>query len=133
MTTTASGRFRRAGISTCSTKARKTRVPVAAAMLIAATTPSRARAPSTVSRHQRLERVRGRLVQPWRLAGVDGTITELTDPVCVSRRPPVVLSPPLAGHRWWDANGCCELVAPHRGATLPINGGIKPPEQFAID
>ncbi len=68
-----------------------------------------------------------------RLANVDDTVTELTDPVPVDCRPPVVLSPPLTGHRWWDANGCCEVIAPHRGATLPINGDIKPPEQFAID
>src|SRR3954462_3880807 len=52
ITTTASGRCRKAGMSTCSTKARKPRVPVAAALLIAAATPSRARAPSTVSRFQ---------------------------------------------------------------------------------
>src|SRR5215207_2896339 len=52
MTTMASGRWSRVGISTCSTKARNTAVPVAAAMLMPATTPSSARAPSTVSRFQ---------------------------------------------------------------------------------
>ena len=55
------------------------------------------------------------------------------DPVAVSREPPVILSPPLVGDRWWNGNGCCEVVAPHRGATLPVNGDIRPPEQFAID
>jgi hypothetical protein len=68
-----------------------------------------------------------------RLAGVGGTVTELTDPVPVDCRPPVVLSPPLTGERWWDGNGCCEVISPHRGATLPINGDVRPPEQFAID
>ena len=62
-----------------------------------------------------------------RLANVDDTVTELTDPVPVDCRPPVVLSPPLTGHRWWDANGCCEVIAPHRGATLPINGEHQAP------
>ena len=48
----ASGRSRSAGASTCSTNARNTAVLVAAAMLMHATTPSRARAPITVSRFQ---------------------------------------------------------------------------------
>ncbi len=45
----------------------------------------------------------------------------------------MVISPPLVGPRWWDANGCCRVISPHRGATLPINGRIRVPEQFAID
>jgi hypothetical protein len=60
-------------------------------------------------------------------------MTELTDPIPVGCQSPAVLSPPLVGSRWWDANGCCEVISPHRGATLPINGRIRVPEQFAID
>ena len=50
--TIASGRPRRAGMSTCSTKAKNTAVLVAAAMLMLAVTPSRPSAPSTVGRCQ---------------------------------------------------------------------------------
>jgi hypothetical protein len=57
----------------------------------------------------------------------------LTDPVAVSCDAPVVLRPPLVGHGWWNGNGCCDMVTAHRAATLPANGTIKPPEQFAID
>ena len=60
-------------------------------------------------------------------------LTEYTDPVPVDCRPPVVISPPLVGSRWWNANGCCEVISPHRAAILPINGDLTPPEQFAID
>ena len=58
---------------------------------------------------------------------------ETTDPIPVGCTPAVILSPPLTGPRWWNSNGCCGTVAPHRGAVLPVNGGIQPPEQFAID
>ncbi len=57
----------------------------------------------------------------------------LTDPITVNCDEPVVLRPPLVGHGWWDGNGCCETVNAHRGATLPANGDLKSPEQFAID
>jgi len=57
----------------------------------------------------------------------------LTDPTPVSCDAPVVLRPPLTGHGWWNGNGCCDTVNAHRAATLPVNGTIKPPEQFAID
>ncbi len=60
------------------------------------------------------------------------TSAALTAPVPVACAPPLVLQPPLLGSRWWDGNGCC-VVGPHRGATLPVNGRIEPPEQFAID
>ena len=69
-------------------------------------------------------------VQPQ---GADAPLSADSDPVPVACEPPVVLSPPLIGDRWWNGNGCCEVVGPHRGATLPVNGDIKPPEQFAID
>jgi Peptidase family M23 len=60
-------------------------------------------------------------------------LTTLTGPEHVSCEAPVVLSPPLKGHGWWNGNGCCQTVNAHRGATLPINGDLRLPEQFAID
>jgi hypothetical protein len=68
-----------------------------------------------------------------RLSGGKPPIDERTEPVPVGCLSPVVISPPLVGPRWWDANGCCRVISPHRGATLPINGRIRVPEQFAID
>src|SRR3954471_23276182 len=53
MATSASGRARSAGTSTCSRKARKTAVLVAAAAVMTATRPSRAIAPRMVRRCQR--------------------------------------------------------------------------------
>jgi hypothetical protein len=60
-------------------------------------------------------------------------MTTLTDPKRISCDAPVVISPPLKGHGWWNGNGCCQTVNAHRGATLPINGDLKLPEQFSID
>ena len=61
------------------------------------------------------------------------TLSTLTDPVRVACEPPVRISPPLAGSGWWDGNGCCRTVNAHRAATLPLNGDLRVPEQFAID
>lgn len=63
----------------------------------------------------------------------DRGLATLTDPVSVSCDAPVRLSPPLTGHGWWNGNGCCRTVNAHRSATLPLNGDLRPPEQFAID
>jgi hypothetical protein len=68
-----------------------------------------------------------------RLPGDKPPIDERTDPIPVGCFSPMLISPPLVGARWWDANGCCRVISPHRGATLPINGRIRVPEQFAID
>ena len=66
--------------------------------------------------------------------GADGKkLQVLTDPVAVACAPPVVLQPPLSGPGWWDANGCCDTISPHRGAILPVNGQMRAPEQFGID
>jgi hypothetical protein len=65
--------------------------------------------------------------------GADRPLVEDIDPIVVSCEAPVVIAPPLVGEGWWDANGCCEVISPHRGATLPVNGAFRPPEQFAID
>ncbi len=51
----------------------------------------------------------------------------------VDQEGPVVLSPPLRGKGWLDANGCCLTITPHRGGVEPINGKARAPEMFAID
>lgn len=65
--------------------------------------------------------------------GETRTYTAIDEPVTVSQREPIVLSPPLKGARWLDGNGCCKQIGPHRGIISPINGAIQPAEEFAID
>ena len=60
------------------------------------------------------------------------TMTEHVAPVTVQTRKPVVISPPLAGPKWLDGNGCCDIGA-HRVALNPINGQLWAAERFAID
>ena len=60
------------------------------------------------------------------------TMTEHVAPVTVQTRKPVVISPPLAGPKWLDGNGCCDMGA-HRMALNPINGQLWAAERFAID
>jgi hypothetical protein len=60
-------------------------------------------------------------------------VVEEVNPIAVGCQPAVVIAPPLVGSGWWDGNGCCAAVSPHRGATLPVNGNFRAPEQFAID
>ena len=67
------------------------------------------------------------------LPGAKPPLVEDSDPIMVGCEAPVVIAPPLTGEGWWDGNGCCEVISPHRGATLPVNGELRPPEQFAID
>lgn len=67
------------------------------------------------------------------LPGADRPLVEDIDPITVSCEAPVVIAPPLVGEGWWNGNGCCEVISPHRGATLPVNGAMRIPEQFAID
>ena len=52
--------------------------------------------------------------------------------VAVDGSEPVVISPPLRGAGWWNANGCCEPTA-HRTALLPAEGVFRVFEMFAID
>ena len=63
---------------------------------------------------------------PVLITGIGG-LTE------VSRREPIVVSPPLRGDRWVDGSGCCEIISAHRYTILPINGTLRPAEHFAID
>jgi hypothetical protein len=50
----------------------------------------------------------------------------------VSRKKPVVLSPPLKGKNWVAFNGCC-TVSPHRGAMFAIDQKLLATERYAID
>jgi hypothetical protein len=59
-------------------------------------------------------------------------ITFTGDPIEVGA-PAVVIAPPLKGSRWVVGGGCCTPYSYHRGATLPINGGIRVAERYAID
>src|SRR5690606_28949349 len=45
----------------------------------------------------------------------------------------VVLSPPLRGDRWLDADGCCETIGLHRFVINPIDGKLRLSERYAID
>lgn len=45
----------------------------------------------------------------------------------------VVLTPPLKGDGWVDANGCCEILSPHRFAFNDVDGKLRLAERFAID
>lgn len=65
------------------------------------------------------------------LIPADVTVTVAHTPV--SDVPTPVIDPPLAGTRWFDANGCCSEVTAHRGAVNPINGQTNFPERSAID
>ena len=53
-------------------------------------------------------------------------------PVTVSTREPAVISPPLTGPRWLDANSCCDMTA-HRMAMNPLGGSLWAAERFAVD
>ncbi len=53
-------------------------------------------------------------------------------PVTPSAQRPAVISPPLDGPRWLDANSCCDMTA-HRMAMNPLDGGLWAAERFAID
>lgn len=50
----------------------------------------------------------------------------------VSRRPAIVLSPPLTGDGWFNANGCCESLH-NRAVVLLFNGALQMPQRFAND
>jgi Peptidase family M23 len=60
------------------------------------------------------------------------TMTEHVAPVTVSDHQPAVISPPLDGPKWLDANSCCDMTA-HRNAMNPLNGQLWAAERFAID
>ncbi|MEZ0053396.1 hypothetical protein ABIA30_004425 [Mycobacterium sp. MAA66] len=63
---------------------------------------------------------------------VPPVVTETVAEVKVSDRAPAVISPPLYGPNWLDANSCCDMT-PHRMALNPIDGKLWGAERFAID
>lgn len=63
---------------------------------------------------------------------VPAVVTENVAEMNVSDRRPVVISPPLRGPNWLDANSCCDMT-PHRMALNPIAGALWGAERFAID
>ena len=54
-------------------------------------------------------------------------------PTRVAQTRPIVVGKPLRGPGWVAANGCCNPINAHRGATLSIDGTVRVPERFAID
>jgi len=54
-------------------------------------------------------------------------------PTRVEKVRPIEVAAPLRGPRWVAANGCCNPINAHRGATLSIDGTVRVPERFAID
>ena len=61
----------------------------------------------------------------------DADLTYTGAAVEVDRRPPVVLSPPLAGTGWAALGSCCD--GPHRRALYPIDGRWYLAQRYAID
>ncbi|HEX5712678.1 MAG TPA: M23 family metallopeptidase [Solirubrobacterales bacterium] len=57
----------------------------------------------------------------------------LAAPTPVSRRPAIVVAPPLRGPGWVVGNGCCAEPTSHRASVLAINGALHAGERFAID
>jgi hypothetical protein len=51
----------------------------------------------------------------------------------LSRQPPPVISPPLAGEGWITAEGCCSPASHHRNGIFAINGHFAVGQRFAID
>ncbi len=64
---------------------------------------------------------------------VPADVTVTVAPTKVSHLPAPVIAPPLAGKRWFDANGCCSTVTAHRGSVNPLDGRTNFPERSAID
>ena len=59
--------------------------------------------------------------------------TETIAPTAVRKESAPVITSPLRGPNWFDANGCCDEVTPHRGSANPVNGEFYFAERFAID
>lgn len=53
-------------------------------------------------------------------------------PVAVAKSTPPVLGPPLRGDGYIAGDGCCDSVR-HVRALLPLNGGFRLAQRFAID
>ncbi len=58
----------------------------------------------------------------------------LTNPVPVGCKQLAALRPPLVGHGWLAAAGCCTPLGYHWDeVVVPINGALQGSQQFAID
>ncbi|MET0863385.1 MAG: M23 family metallopeptidase [Nakamurella sp.] len=64
---------------------------------------------------------------------IPAELTENVAATAVSGTPAPTIKSPLEGSNWFDGNGCCDEVTPHRGASNPINGEYFFAERFAID
>lgn len=69
------------------------------------------------------------------LASPDGASETLglTNPVSVGCVDLAILQPPLVGHGWMAAFGCCSVAAYHRDVIPSVNGILSTSTQFAID
>ncbi len=65
--------------------------------------------------------------------GKPAEATILSEPLPLNCEAAMVLRPPFTGGGWVDANGCCKEIGPHRFVMNPINGALRPTEEFAID
>jgi hypothetical protein len=79
------------------------------------------------------QRLTHRLVISQRPPSSVVATTYLAAPTSVSRRPALVVAPPLRGPDWVVGNGCCAEATSHRASVLAINGGLHAGERFAID
>lgn len=80
-----------------------------------------------------IHRVRITFAQPQAGGLIPDKVTVKVGRTPVSDLPTPVIESPLAGPRWFDANGCCSEVTAHRGAVNPLDGTTNFPERTAID
>jgi hypothetical protein len=93
-----------------------------------ASVPDRAAVPREI-----VHRVRITFAQPQAGGLIPKDVTVTVAPTMVSAIQTPIIAPPLAGTRWFDANGCCSTVTAHRGAVNPLDGTTNFPERTAID
>jgi hypothetical protein len=68
------------------------------------------------------------------LRGIIGSDSASSPILRTDPRPPLVISPPLSGAGWLNANGCChDPTSPHRQTLLASDGDWMSPETFAVD
>lgn len=80
-----------------------------------------------------IHRVRTTYPQPQAGGLIPADVTVKVGKTPVSDIPAPVIESPLAGPRWFNANGCCEEVTAHRAAVNPLDGTTNFPERTAID
>ena len=80
-----------------------------------------------------IHKIRITFAQPQAGGLIPDDVTVEVGHAPASHLPTPVIESPLAGPRWFDANGCCEEVTAHRGAVNPLDGNTNFPERTAID